>query len=442
MTASDHLEPAAPEQEEPERRTTREAARAAGTDLALLQAMPSAELAQLAGAGLAESASRQDLVLQALQHNFAAAGTAWGEGVLEVLQDGFGFLRSRRSDYRAGADDLYVSPSQVRRLHLRAGQLLAGPLRPPRPGEKYFALLHVDQIEGVPPGRPRPQLPFAALTPILPQVRLLLDREGASPLARAIDLLAPWGRGQRVLMALPPRADRLQLLHQITAALLQDRQLTVLVCLLDQRPEDAAAMRQCLADAERCELVASTFDEGAERHTALAATVLTRAQRLVEGGRHVVLVLDSLTRLVRAWHQEVPPSGRMLTAGLDAAALLQPKQLFAAARNTEEGGSLTVVATVLTATGSRIDEVIAEEFQGHGNSEVVLAGDQLPLSIDVARTGTRREDWLLAPAAAAALAALRGELLVLPARERHERLLAMLASEPRHDANLLRQRAT
>lgn len=403
-----------------------------------LQAMPMLELMQLArseGVDAPPNLTRQELVFELLRHRLEAAGLGWAQGILEVMPDGFGFLRAAGHDYRPGSDDVYVSPSQIRRLNLKPGHEVAGPVRPPRRGEKYLALLHVELVNGGSVAELWQRVPFESLTPILPQQRLRLRHPGAGPGALALDLLAPWGRGQRVLIAAPPQSGRTLLLTDIARALLHNHaDLHVILCLVDERPEDVTEVRRQTGPDDRRDVVASTFDEPARRHIELVEASLHRAQRMVEAGRHVVLVLDSLTRLVRAYHQELPPSGKLLAAGLDASALQKPRQVFGAARNTEEAGSLTVIATVLTATGSRVDEVIAEEFVGRANSDVVLdralAERRVFPAIDVGRTGTRREDRLLSAAEARELAVLRDELLSMPSAEAVARLRERAAARP------------
>jgi transcription termination factor Rho len=416
------------------RRDLYDAARHAGGDIPILQAMSMPDLMELAqreGIEVLPNLSKPELLFEILRHRIERSGLAWGEGILEVLPDGFGFLRSREHDYRPGPDDVYVSPSQIRSLNLKPGHEVAGPVRPPRRGEKFFALLHVELVNGGSVADMRRRIPFDARTPLLPRERLRLERPGGSATMRILDLLAPWGRGQRVLFATPPQSGRTLLLTQVVQTLLANHpDLHTVVCLLDERPEDITEFRRQAGAHPHCEVVASSFDEAPRRHVELADLALCRVQRMVEAGQHVVLVLDSLTRLVRAWHLEVPHSGKMLAAGLDAAALVRPKRLFGAARNAEEGGSLTVIGTVLTGTGSRIDELIGEEFAGRGNCEVVLDRELAPWhlfpGLDVARTGTRREDCLLDPVARAGLCTLRRELLALPPAARIERLGALL----------------
>jgi transcription termination factor Rho len=423
-----------------ERSAIYEAAKHKGGDIPRLQALPIADLMQIAsheGIEVLPGLGKQQLVFEILQGRFARTGLGWSEGVLEILPDGFGFLRSARHDFAPGPDDVYVSPTQVRRLNLKQGHLVAGPVRPPQRGEKYFALLHVEVVNGGTIGDLRLRIPFEERAPILPRDRLHLDHPGAGTDVRAIELLAPWGRGQRVLISAPPGCGRTPLLTNVAKALLHNHQdLAVLLCLLDERPEEVTEVRRQFAADDRAEVVATTFDALPERHTALAEMVLARAQRMVEAGRHVVLVLDSLTALVRAYNQELPHTGKVLTAGLDASALHRPKRLFGAARNLEDGGSLTVIATALTGTDSRIDQTIAEEFANKGNSEVALdrslAEQRIYPALDVARTATRREDNLLDKIAVDALRRMRTELLRSEPRARIESLFDLLR---RHASN-------
>jgi transcription termination factor Rho len=327
-------------------------------------------------------------------------GLGWGEGTLDILPDGFGFLRSRRYNYQAGPDDIYVSPSQIRRLNLKQGHELAGPVRPPKESEKYFALLHVEAVNGRPVEDLRRRIPFANLTPLLPSERLRIEHDGCGLDMRLVDLLAPMGRGQRTLILSPPHSGRTVLLTHLAQAILSGNpDLYVILLMLDERPEEVTEAVRCTGPDDRREVVASTFDEPAARHVALAEMAVQKASRMVEAGEHVALLVDSLTSLVRAYNADVPHSGKILAAGLDAVALHEPKKLFGAARNVEEGGSLTVIATALTDTGSRLNDVVVEEFSHKGNCEIVLdwhlAGLHVYPAIDVAGTGTRREDNLL-----------------------------------------------
>jgi transcription termination factor Rho len=380
-----------------------------------LQQMPMAELleqAQKEGVETTPGLARQELIFQILRRRVTSTGLGWAEGVLDIHPDGFGFLRSRRYSYAAGPDDIYVSPSQIRRLNLKPGHEVAGPVRPPKDGEKYFALLHVEVVNGATIGELRKRIPFADLTPLLPASRLRLEHAGADLDLRLLDLLAPVGKGQRVLVQTPPLSGRNRLLAHVVQGLLANHpELYVIVLLADARPEEVPEFERNTGPDERREIVASTFDEPPARHIALAELVLERACRLVEAGRDVVLVADSLTALTRTYNVELPHSGKILSAGLDASSVVRPKRLFGAARRTEEAGSLTVYATVLTDTGTRVNDVIVEEFRGKANSEIVLDRHLAELhfapAIDVARTGTRLEDNLLEPAELEQVRALR-----------------------------------
>lgn len=394
----------------------------ATVDLAALQTLALPELrqwAEQAGISVVPNLTRGELLHAILSHRLSDQSLGWAEGVLAILPEGYGFLRCARDHFEPGPQDVYVSPSQIRHLNLKPGHLIAGPVRPPRRGEKFFALLHVDRIDEGPVADLRGRIPFAARTPILPTGRLCLVHPGCSDLLAAMQELSPWGMGQRVLVHTPPGCGKTALLTDLALALRHNhRELRIVLCLLDERPEEATGIQRCLAHDPGTTTLISTFDQPTTRHLDLAELALARCQRMVESGHDVVLLLDSLTHLTRARHLEMPFSGRLLCPGLDAGALLLPKKLFGAARRCEEGGSLTVIATVATHTGSRIDEVIAESFANRGNAEVVLdhelvaLRDQIPL--DVAGTGTRREDQLLAQEQGQALQLWRTELLRLP----------------------------
>ncbi|MGI9351611.1 MAG: transcription termination factor Rho [Rhizobiaceae bacterium] len=323
-----------------------------------------------------------------------------GEGVVEVLQDGFGFLRSATANYLSGPDDIYISPSQIRRFSLKSGDTVQGPIRSPKDGERYFALLKVDTINFEDPEKIRHKIHFDNLTPLYPDQRFLM--EIADPTVkdlsgRVIDLVAPLGKGQRALIVAPPRTGKTVLLQNIAHSITANHPDSYLIVLLiDERPEEVTDMQRSVTG----EVVSSTFDEPAVRHVQVAEMVIEKAKRLVEHGRDVVILLDSITRLGRAYNTVVPSSGKVLTGGVDANALQRPKRFFGAARNIEEGGSLTIVATALIDTGSRMDEVIFEEFKGTGNSEIVLdrkvADKRVYPSIDILKSGTRKEDLLVA----------------------------------------------
>jgi len=428
-----------------DRQSLIESAKAQGSDLQALQNHSAAELLELArhdGIEVLPNLGKGELLFAILEHRFARSGLGWAEGVLDVLPDGFGFLRSFRHDYEPGPEDVYVSPSQIRRLNLKQGHQLAGPVRPPRRGEKYFALLHVESIDGGGVADLRTRVPFAARTPILPNERLRLDRASASPDLRAIDLLTPWGKGQRVLITAPPGSGRTRLLLRLAEALRDNHpEVHVSMCLLDERPEEVTGIRRAM-HGPRSDVVATTFDQPPGRHIALAEMALARAQHMVEVGADVVLLFDSLTALTRAYNLELPPSGRLLCIGLDAQAVQRPKRLFGAARKLEEGGSLTILATALCGTDARLDQAILEEFANRGNADVVLdrelADLHLDPALDVLRTGTRREDMLIPAPAVAKLQRLRQELAPLSRRERLAKVLALLQESPTNEELLAR----
>lgn len=322
----------------------------------------------------------------------------FGEGVIEILPDGFGFLRSSDSSYLAGPDDIYVSPSQVRRFNLRTGDSISGKIRPPKEGERYFALLKVDTVNYEQPEKARNKILFENLTPIFAEERMRLElgngsKEDITP--RIIDLTAPIGKGQRALIVAPPKAGKTVLLQNVAHSIsVNNPECVLIVLLIDERPEEVTEMRRMVNG----EVVASTFDEPASRHVQVAEMVIEKAKRLVEHKRDVVIFMDSITRLARAYNTVVPASGKVLTGGVDANALQRPKRLFGAARNVEEGGSLTIIGTALIDTGSKMDEVIYEEFKGTGNMELHLsrkiADKRVYPAIDVTRSGTRREELL------------------------------------------------
>jgi transcription termination factor Rho len=323
----------------------------------------------------------------------------YGEGTLEILQDGFGFLRSPDSSYLAGPDDIYVSPSQIRRFNLRTGDSIAGKIRPPKDGERYFALLKVDEVNFSEPNSKKNKILFENLTPLFPNKRMKLERGNGSTedlSARIVDLIAPIGKGQRALIVSPPKAGKTLMLQNIAQSITANSpDVVMIVLLIDERPEEVTDMQRSV----RGEVVASTFDEPPSRHVQVAEMVIEKAKRLVEHQRDVVILLDSITRLARAYNTIVPSSGKVLTGGVDANALERPKRFFGAARNIEEGGSLTIVATALVDTGSKMDEVIYEEFKGTGNMELHLerkiAEKRVYPAINIRRSATRREELLM-----------------------------------------------
>ncbi|MCO5090507.1 transcription termination factor Rho [Bosea sp. (in: a-proteobacteria)] len=346
----------------------------------------------------ASTMRKQELMFAILKQLAARETEILGEGVVEVLQDGFGFLRSPDSNYLPGPDDIYVSPSQIRKFGLRTGDTVEGPIRSPKDGERYFALLKVNSINFENPEKIKHKIHFDNLTPLYPNERLKLEvqdptKKDFSP--RVIDIVAPIGKGQRALIVAPPRTGKTVLLQNIAQSITSNHpECYLIVLLIDERPEEVTDMQRSV----KGEVVSSTFDEPASRHVQVAEMVIEKAKRLVEHGRDVVILLDSITRLGRAYNTVVPSSGKVLTGGVDANALQRPKRFFGAARNIEEGGSLTIVATALIDTGSRMDEVIFEEFKGTGNSEIVLdrkvADKRIFPAIDILKSGTRKEELI------------------------------------------------
>ena len=341
---------------------------------------------------------KQDVIFAILKRHAKGGEDIYGDGILEILQDGFGFLRSPDSSYLAGPDDIYVSPSQIRRFSLRTGDTISGKIRPPKDGERYFALLKVNEINFDKPESVRNKILFENLTPLFPDERLLMEAGNGSTedvTSRIIDLVAPMGLGQRALVVSPPKAGKTFMLQNIANAITRNSpDCHLIVLLIDERPEEVTEMSRTV----RGEVVASTFDEPPSRHVQVAEMVIEKAKRLVEHKRDVVILLDSITRLARAYNTVIPSSGKVLTGGVDANALERPKRFFGAARNIEEGGSLTIIATALVDTGSKMDEVIFEEFKGTGNSELHLdrkiAEKRTFPAINIRRSGTRREDLL------------------------------------------------
>jgi transcription termination factor Rho len=343
---------------------------------------------------------RQDIIFSILKSQAKKGEDIFSEGVLEILQDGFGFLRSADSSYLAGPDDIYVSPSQIRRFNLRTGDTVSGKIRPPKDNERYFALLKVDQINFDLPENVKHKVLFENLTPLHPNERMPLERGNGSTediTARIVDLVSPIGKGQRGLVVSPPKAGKTLMLQNIAQSIASNHpDCYLIVLLIDERPEEVTEMERMV----KGEVVASTFDEPASRHVQVAEMVIEKAKRLVEHKRDVVILLDSITRLARAYNTTIPSSGKVLTGGVDAHALHRPKRFFGAARNIEEGGSLTILATALVETGSKMDEVIYEEFKGTGNMEIHLdrriAEKRVFPAININRSGTRREELLIA----------------------------------------------
>jgi len=374
-------------------------------DLNELKRKPAYQLLKMAeDLGIQEGVARarkQDIVFLILKAHARAGGSIHSEGVLEILQDGFGFLRTPDESYLAGPDDIYISPSQIRRFNLRTGDNLIGTVRPPKEGERYFALLKVDMINGEPPEASKNKTLFENLTPLFPRKMFHLERGNGSTediTGRILDLIAPVGRGQRGMIVSQPKAGKTMMLQNVAQAIVHNYpDVHLIILLIDERPEEVTEMQRTV----RAEVVSSTFDEPAVRHVQVAEMVIERAKRLVEHKKDVVILLDSITRLARAYNTVVPSSGKVLTGGVDANALQRPKRFFGAARNVEEGGSLTILATALVETGSKMDEVIYEEFKGTGNMEVHLdrriSEKRVYPSININRSGTRREDLLIEP---------------------------------------------
>ncbi|MHB8481609.1 MAG: transcription termination factor Rho [Nitrospiria bacterium] len=368
-------------------------------NLAELKEKAIAELNEVAKELKIEGASnlrKQELIFAILQAQSEKNGTIFGEGVLETLPDGFGFLRSPDYNYLPGPDDIYVSPSQIRRFNLRTGDIVSGNVRPPKEGERYFALLKVETINYEDPEVARDKILFDNLTPIYPMERIKLESSPDDYSTRIMDLITPIGMGQRGLIVAPPRTGKTMLLQAIAKAITKNhKDVSLIVLLIDERPEEVTDMQRQV----KGEVVSSTFDEPAQRHVQVAEMVLEKAKRLVEHKRNVVILLDSITRLARAFNTVVPPSGKVLSGGLDANALQRPKRFFGSARNIENGGSLTIIATALIDTGSRMDDVIFEEFKGTGNMELhlerKLADKRVFPAIDINLSGTRKEELLV-----------------------------------------------
>ncbi len=366
-----------------------------------LKEKPIAELTAMAKELNIEGAAgmrRQELIFALLTAQAARNGAIYGEGVLEILPDGFGFLRAPDYNYLPGPDDIYVSPSQIRRFNLRTGDTISGQIRPPKEGERYFALLKVEQINMEPPEVAREKILFDNLVPLYPDTRLRMEVEGEPNnfSARVMDLMTPIGKGQRGLIVSAPRTGKTMLLQNIAHSLEKNHpEVILIVLLIDERPEEVTDMQRSV----KGEVISSTFDEPAQRHVQVAEMVIEKAKRLVEHKRDVVILLDSITRLARAYNTVVPPSGKILSGGVDSNALHKPKRFFGAARNIEGGGSLTIIATALIDTGSRMDEVIFEEFKGTGNMEIhldrKLSDKRIFPAIDINRSGTRKEELLL-----------------------------------------------
>ena len=372
--------------------------------VAALQQLSLQELVDLARqeqVGDVTGVKKNDLVFRILKERVKLNGLMFGEGTLEILPDGFGFLRSPEHHYLSCPDDIYVSPSQIRRFGLRNGMSIAGQIRPPKESERYFALLRVEAINGEDPAKLSTRVFFDDLTPLHPDERIVMETTGDEVAMRVVDLIVPIGFGQRGLIVSPPRAGKTILLQKMAKSVLANYpEAYVFMLLIDERPEEVTDMERHVRGPS-CEVISSTFDENASRHVQVADMVIEKAKRLVEYGRDVVIFLDSITRLARAWNSEVPNSGKILSGGVDSGALQRPKRLFGSARKVEEGGSLTIIATALVDTGSKMDDVIFEEFKGTGNNEIVLdrrlVDKRIYPAIDINRSGTRREEMLLEP---------------------------------------------
>jgi transcription termination factor Rho len=370
---------------------------------------------------------KQELIFKILQAQTEKSGLIFSEGVLETLPDGFGFLRAPDYNYLPGPDDIYVSPSQIRKFDLRTGDTISGQIRPPKEGERYFALIKVEAINFEPPEMARDRVFFDNLTPLYPEQRIQLETDTENLACRVLDLMTPIGKGQRALIVAPPRTGKTMLLQAIANSITRNHpEVTLIVLLIDERPEEVTDMQRSVHG----EVISSTFDEPPTRHVQVADMVIEKAKRLVEYGRDVVILLDSITRLARAHNAVVPPSGKILSGGIDSNALQKPKRFFGSARNIEEGGSLTIIATALIDTGSRMDDVIFEEFKGTGNLEInldrKLTEKRIFPSIDINKSGTRKEELLIPPQDFNRIIVLRRVLSQLSPTEAMELLLERL----------------
>jgi transcription termination factor Rho len=371
---------------------------------------------------------KQELIFKILQAQTEKSGLIFSEGVLETLPDGFGFLRAPDYNYLPGPDDIYVSPSQIRKFDLRTGDTISGQIRPPKEGERYFALIKVEAINFEPPEMARERVFFDNLTPLYPDERIKVETDMDNLGSRVLDLMTPIGKGQRALIVAPPRTGKTMLLQNIANSVTRNHpEVTLIVLLIDERPEEVTDMQRSVHG----EVISSTFDEPPTRHVQVADMVIEKAKRLVEYRRDVVILLDSITRLARAHNAVVPPSGKILSGGIDSNALQKPKRFFGSARNIEEGGSLTIIATALIDTGSRMDDVIFEEFKGTGNLEInldrKLTEKRIFPSIDINKSGTRKEELLLPPQDLNRIFVLRRVLSQLSATEAMELLLEKLS---------------
>jgi transcription termination factor Rho len=407
------------------------------SDLKLLHVTELVEMAAQAELEGANRLRKQEVIFALLKNQAKKGEAIFGEGTLEVLQDGFGFLRSPDTSYLAGPDDIYVSPSQIRRFNLHTGDSIEGEIRTPKDGERYFALVKVDRVNDEPPENTKSKILFENLTPLHPDKMFRLERDIKAEenlTGRVIDIIAPVGKGQRGLIVSPPKAGKTVLMQHMAHSIISNHPESVMIVLLiDERPEEVTEMMRSV----KGEVVASTFDEPATRHVQVAEMVIEKAKRLVEHKKDVVILLDSITRLARAYNTVVPASGKVLTGGVDSNALQRPKRFFGAARNIEEGGSLTIIATALIDTGSRMDDVIYEEFKGTGNMEIHLdrrmAEKRLYPSINVNRSGTRREELLLPPEILQKVWVLRRLLYGMDEMEATEFLLDKLRATKNND---------
>ena len=409
-------------------------------DLANLKDLNVAELTRIAkdhGVPGATALRKQELIFEILRARTEKNGFTFAQGVLETLPDGYGFLRAPDYNYLPGPDDVYVSPSQIRKFDLHTGDTVAGQVRPPKDGERYFALIKVEAINFEPPDRGREKIFFENLTPLYPQERLKLEIDGDNLSARVMDLMTPVGKGQRGLIVAAPRTGKTMLLQNLANSITANHpEVYLIVLLIDERPEEVTDMQRSV----RGEVISSTFDEPAQRHVQVAEMVIEKAKRLVEHHKDVVILLDSVTRLARAYNTVVPPSGKVLSGGVDSNALQRPKRFFGAARNIEQGGSLTIVATALIDTGSRMDDVIFEEFKGTGNMEIhldrKLADRRVFPAIDIQKSGTRKEELLLPKDDLTRIWVLRKVLTPLSPPEAMELLLSKM-SKTRTNAEFL-----
>jgi transcription termination factor Rho len=403
----------------------------AAPDLSDLKEMTIQQLTALArelGVEGAAGMKKHDLIFKILQNQTEKSGFLFAEGVLETLPDGYGFLRAPESNYLPGPDDIYVSPSQIRKFDLHTGDTVSGQVRPPKEGERYFALIKVEAINFEPPEMAKDKVLFDNLTPLYPSERLKLETAQDNLMSRVLDMMTPLGKGQRALIVAAPRTGKTMILQSIANSIATNHpEVALIVLLIDERPEEVTDMLRSV----KGEVVSSTFDEPATRHVQVAEMVIEKAKRLVEHKRDVVILLDSITRLARAYNAIVPPSGKVLSGGVDSNALQRPKRFFGAARNIEGGGSLTIIATALVETGSRMDDVIFEEFKGTGNAEIVLdrkmSDRRIFPAIDINRSGTRKEELLLAKEELNRIWILRKVLNPLSAVEAMELMLERLS---------------